>query len=47
MKPMCGDLHNEYMKNKIPTTNLMVDTYIFSQKPTKIFWRLFLDDKSV
>ena len=47
MKPMCGDLHNEYMKNKIPTTNLMVDAYIFSQKPTKIFWRLFLDDKSV
>ena len=42
MKPMCGDLHKFYMSNKVPITPLFVETYIFSQTSSQIFWRIFL-----
>jgi len=45
MKPMCGDLHTEYLKNKVPNSPTMVEQYIFNQPVSKIFWRLFLDAK--
>ena len=45
MKPMCGDLHTEYMKNKVPISPTMVEQYIFSQPVNKMFWRIFVDKK--
>ena len=45
MKPMCGDLHTEYLKNKVPISPTMVEKYIFDQPVNKIFWRIFLDNK--
>ena len=45
MKPMCGDLHTEYLKNKVPISPTMVEQYIFNQQVNKIFWRIFLDNK--
>ena len=45
MKPMCGDLHTEYMKNKVPNSPTMVEEYIFKQPVNKIFWRIFMDNK--
>jgi len=41
MKPMCGDLHKLYLKNKVPISALMVEKYIFEQPANKIFWRIF------
>ena len=46
MKPMCGDLHTEYKLNKLPITPLIVQKYIFEQPLNKMFWRIFLDNKS-
>jgi len=43
MKPMCGDLHTEYLKNKVPISPTMVEQYIFKQTVNKIFWRIFID----
>jgi hypothetical protein len=43
MKPMCGDLHKLYMSNKVPITPLIVETYVFNQTTSQIFWRIFLD----
>ena len=40
MKPMCGDLHTEYLKNKVPISPTMVEKYIFDQPVSKIFWRI-------
>ena len=45
MKPMCGDLHTEYLKTKVPNSPTMVEQYIFNQPVNKIFWRIFLDNK--
>jgi hypothetical protein len=45
MKPMCGDLHTEYLKNKVPISPTMVEQYIFNQQVNKIFWRIFMDNK--
>ena len=45
MKPLCGDLHKLYIANKLPITKKMVEEYIFEQPDTKMFWRLFLDNK--
>jgi hypothetical protein len=45
MKPMCGDLHTEYLKNKVPISPTMVEQYIFKQPVNKIFWRIFMDYK--
>jgi hypothetical protein len=46
MKPMCGDLHTNYLKDKVPITPLMVEKYIFEQPVSKMFWRIFLDNKN-
>ena len=45
MKPMCGDLHKLYLSNKVPITPLIVNNYIFEQPSSKLFWRIFLDNK--
>ena len=45
MKPLCGDLHTEYMKNKVPISPTMVEQFIFNQPVSKIFWRIFMDNK--
>jgi len=47
MKPLCGDLHTEYLKTKVPNSPTMVEQYIFKQSVNKIFWRLFLDNGNV
>jgi hypothetical protein len=47
MKPMCGDLHTQYMANRIPISKTMVDSYISNQPASKIFWRLFTPNMNV
>jgi len=42
MKPMCGDLHKEYISNRLPITPSIVEKYIFSKSDAQIFWRIFL-----
>ena len=42
LKPMCGDLHNQYRANKLPISQTMVEQYVFTQPANKIFWRIFL-----
>lgn len=41
MKPLCGELHKQYMQNKVPISNTMVEQFLFQQPAGKIFWRLF------
>ena len=41
MKPMCGDLHTQYLKDKVPVSKNMVDAYLTGLSGSKIFWRLF------
>ena len=42
LKPLCGDLHNQYKANKTPISQTMVELYVFEQPVNKIFWRIFL-----
>jgi hypothetical protein len=42
LKPLCGDLHNQYKANKTPISQTMVELYVFEQPANKIFWRIFL-----
>ena len=42
LKPLCGDLHNQYKANKTPISQTMVELYVFTQPANKIFWRIFL-----
>ena len=41
LKPICGELHNQYMITKIPTTNETVMNYYMMQDSKKLYWRLF------
>ena len=47
MKPLCGDLHKQYLETKTPMTHGMVLEYLFRQPENKIFWRLFMQNNEM
>ena len=41
LKPLCGELHNDYIKNRIPINLNKVISMVNAMPAKKIYWRIF------